>query len=181
MAELIEIPQVKIYPDLGPFCSYAQAIFSSTAIQNGLLDNTPTQEQYDNMVIVYQRVIEPIVEHFGIAPAINSFFRSGIRQKKIKERWQSVNSIVGGSSTSDHPNGRAVDLSYRFVPTPFTNIDLARFVRDKLDFDQLIVEKIDPITLRPAWVHVGYRTPGTNRRQVLEAKFKGVVPHYIPI
>ena len=181
MAELIEMPQVKIYPDLGPLCSYPRAIRSDTAIQNGLLDNTPTQQQYDNMVLVYHQVIIPIFNHFGVAPAINSFFRSSVLQKKIKGRWQSVNSIVGGSPTSDHPNGRAVDLSYRFVNTPITNIDLARFVRDQLDFDQLIVEKIDPISLRPAWVHVGYRTPATNRKQVLEAKFKGLVPNYIPI
>ncbi len=181
MPDLIELPQVKIYPDLGPLCSYAQAINSNTAIHFGLLDNTPTQEEYDNMVMTYHHVIVPIVDHFGIAPAINSFFRSSIPQKKIKGRWQSVNSIVGGSSKSDHPKGRALDLSYRFIKTPKNNIDLARFVRDHLDFDQLIVEKIDPISRRPAWVHVGYRTPATNRKEVLEAKFKGKVANYIHI
>lgn len=127
---------------------------SESAKREGL-DNTPTAEHLENIKILCEKVLEPIRLKYG---SIN--ISSGYRGKML-------NHFIGGSVNSDHCVGRAADLDMDDVGTGVTNKEIFEYIKDNLEFDQLINE------FNYAWVHVGYRL-GANRKQVLKAvKEKG--------
>lgn len=140
------------YPDFGKYLTYAEAVKSTTAIKKGI-DNTPGAEQYANMKRLYEAVYKPLCEHFGFKLPVSSFFRSA-----------SLNKAIGGSPTSDHRNGNAIDIDCDGLPG-IDNLQLFNWIRATLNFDQLILEKPDA-NGRPAWIHVSYRSRETNRQQV---------------
>lgn len=127
---------------------------SESAKREGL-DNTPTAEHLENIKILCEKVLEPIRLRFG---SIN--ISSGYRGKML-------NHFIGGSVNSDHCVGRAADLDMDDVGTGVTNKEIFEYIKNNLEFDQLINE------FNYSWVHVGYRQ-GANRKQVLKAvKEKG--------
>jgi hypothetical protein len=127
---------------------------SESAKREGL-DNTPTAEHLENIKILCEKVLEPIRLRFG---SIN--ISSGYRGKML-------NHFIGGSVNSDHCVGRAADIDMDDSGTGVTNKEIFDYIKDNLEFDQLINE------FNYSWVHVGYRQ-GANRKQVLKAvKEKG--------
>jgi len=127
---------------------------SESAKREGL-DNTPTSEHLENLKVLCEKVLEPIRLKYG---SIN--ISSGYRGKML-------NHFIGGSVNSDHCVGRAADIDMDDVGTGVTNKEIFDYIKDNLEFDQLINE------FNYAWVHVGYRQ-GANRKQVLKAvKEKG--------
>jgi hypothetical protein len=127
---------------------------SESAKREGL-DNTPTSEHLENIKILCEKVLEPIRLRYG---SIN--ISSGYRGKML-------NHFIGGSVNSDHCLGRAADIDMDDSGTGVTNKEIFEYIKDNLEFDQLINE------FNYAWVHVGYRQ-GANRKQVLKAvKEKG--------
>lgn len=134
--------------NLSPKVSLLSATKSETAIRLGI-DNTPNQEQLDNMIRVSAKIIEPILTRFPTA-YISSFFRSPALNKKI-----------GGSKSSQHCKGEAVDLD---SPNNSANLDIFLTVYDMV-FDQLILERPDEKGI-PSWVHVSLKDRD-NRGQVL--------------
>jgi len=127
---------------------------SESAKREGL-DNTPTSEHLENIKVLCEKVLEPIRLRFG---SIN--ISSGYRGKML-------NHFIGGSVNSDHCLGRAADIDMDDSGTGVTNKEIFDYIKDNLEFDQLINE------FNYAWVHVGYRQ-GANRKQVLKAvKEKG--------
>jgi hypothetical protein len=127
---------------------------SESAKREGL-DNTPTSEHLENLKVLCEKVLEPIRLKYG---SIN--ISSGYRGKML-------NHFIGGSVNSDHCVGRAADIDMDDVGTGVTNKEIFEYIKDNLEFDQLINE------FNYAWVHVGYRQ-GANRKQVLKAvKEKG--------
>lgn len=127
---------------------------SESAKREGL-DNTPTAEHLENLRVLCEKVLEPIRLRFG---SIN--ISSGYRGKML-------NHFIGGSVNSDHCVGRAADIDMDDVGTGVTNKEIFEYIKDNLEFDQLINE------FNYSWVHVGYRL-GANRKQVLKAvKEKG--------
>jgi len=119
------------------------------------VSNQPTPEHIENMVILANKIFQPIREHFQVPIYISSGYRSAALNKKI-----------GGSKNSQHLTGEAMDIDMDGHPH-VTNVEVFNFIREKLSFDQLIWEYGNNDT--PDWVHVSYRTTGTNRRQVLRA------------
>ena len=127
---------------------------SESAKREGL-DNTPTPEHLENIKILCEKVLEPIKLRFG---SIN--ISSGYRGKLL-------NHFIGGAVNSDHCVGRAADIDMDDVGTGVTNKEIFEYIKDNLEFDQVINE------FNYSWVHVGYRQ-GANRKQVLKAvKEKG--------
>jgi hypothetical protein len=127
---------------------------SESAKREGL-DNTPTSEHLENLKVLCEKVLEPIRLRFG---SIN--ISSGYRGKML-------NHFIGGSVNSDHCLGRAADIDMDDSGTGVTNKEIFDYIKDNLEFDQLINE------FNYSWVHVGYRQ-GANRKQVLKAvKEKG--------
>jgi zinc D-Ala-D-Ala carboxypeptidase len=81
-----------------------------------------------------------------------------------------LNKCVGGSSTSQHSSGEAIDIDQDY--TTITNKQVFEYIRDNLTFDQLINE------FNYAWVHVSYKANGKQRGEVLEAYKVGKATKY---
>ena len=132
--------------------SYSEAIYSPTAIEKKI-SNEPNDEQLDSMKAVATNIFERVRAHFGKPIRINSFFRSG-----------ALNKAVGGAITSQHCKGEAIDVTG--VPYGVKNSEIFHYIKDNLDFDQLIWEFGD--SNEPSWVHFSLSMKG-NKRQVIKA------------
>ena len=127
---------------------------SETAIRKRI-DNTPNAAHAQNLKNVCEKILEPVRNHFGKPVRINSGYRG-----------PALNSAVGGSSKSQHCNGEAVDFEIDGLPNP----DLAKWVSENCDFDQIILEFYDPKEgPNSGWVHASYTSSGPNRKQKLTA------------
>ena len=78
--------------------SYKEGIFSSTAVKLGI-SNEPTEEHYENMLVTAEKLFQPLRDWCGHPIRINSMYRS-----------EELNKAVGGSKTSQHAFGQALDL-----------------------------------------------------------------------
>jgi len=126
---------------------------SQTAERKGI-DNTPQGEHLDAAKALFEKVVQPVRDHFG-PTVINSGYRS-----------PELNEAVGGSATSQHCKGEAADIEVPGVPNP----ELAQWIHDNLEFDQLILEFVTVGIPDSGWVHVSYKADGENRKSVLTAK-----------
>jgi len=128
----------------------AEVTRSESAKREGII-NMPTPEHYENLKVIAEKVFEPIREHFGVPILISSGYRS-----------EALNVYIGGSRSSDHSKGRALDLDMDGSSSGVTNKMIFEFIKDNLEYDQLINE------FDFGWVHVGYRL-NANRKQTLRA------------
>lgn len=131
--------------------SYKEATYSLTAKSKGI-KNEPSADVLKRMKLAAKMVFEPVRNHFGMPVYVSSFFRCG-----------ALNGAIGGSATSSHPRGEALDMDGDVYGSP-SNKQIFEFVRDSLEFDQLIIEGIDDGKM--AWVHCSYKETG-NRNQIL--------------
>ena len=125
---------------------------SQTAERKGI-DNTPQGEHLEAAKALFEKVVQPVRDHFG-PTVINSGYRS-----------PELNEAVGGSSRSQHCKGEAADIEVPGTP----NAELAEWIRDNLEFDQLILEFYTPGIPDSGWVHVSYLADGDNRGECLTA------------
>ena len=126
---------------------------SETAIRKRI-DNTPNSVHATNLKAVCEKILEPVRNHFGKPVRINSGYRG-----------PALNAAVGGSSKSQHCNGEAVDFEIDGLANP----ELAKWVSENCDFDQIILEFYDPKEgPNSGWVHASY-SAGKNRKQKLTA------------
>ena len=133
--------------------SYKEGTHSNTALRRGI-DNTPDNEQLDNMEIIAEEVFEPLRTWVGGPIKINSFFRC-----------PELNTAIGGSATSQHCKGQAIDIDDTFGKA--TNAEMYHYIKENLDFDQMIWEFGDDDN--PNWVHVSYVSLEKNRNRCLKA------------
>mgnify|MGYP003140504080 CR=1 FL=1 len=134
--------------------SHKEGVHSNTALRLGL-DNTPNPDQLLCMHAIARDVFEPLREWVGGPIKINSFFRG-----------EPVNTAIGGSVRSQHMKGQALDLDDTFGHK--TNAEMYHYIKDNLDFDQLIWEFGDDDN--PNWIHVSYVTHRDNRKKLTIAK-----------
>lgn len=135
--------------------SLSEVIRSESAKRKGI-DNMPTPEHLANLKVIAEKIFQPIRENFRVPIHISSGYRS-----------KALNTAIGGSLTSQHCTGEALDIDMDGSPHGVTNADVFNFIKDKLDFDQIIWEFGS--ATNPDWVHVSYRVKGGNRKQVLKA------------
>ena len=140
-------------------------MYSNTAIRRGI-DNTPNDEQLNNMELVANEVFEPLRAWVDGPIKINSFFRS-----------PDLNTAIGGSSKSQHCKGQAMDIDDTFGKA--TNAEMYHFIKENLDFDQMIWEFGSDDN--PDWVHVSYVSEDDNRRRCLKAYRENGKTKYIVI
>lgn len=139
--------------NVSKYLTYAEATKSQTAIRLGI-NNEPDKLQFDSMVYVATTVFDPVREYVNGPLNASSFFRS-----------PALNKAIGGSSTtSQHMKGEAIDIDCDTFGNG-TNIDVFHFIKDNLEFDQLILEYPDQYG-NPSWVHVSKKKTG-NRKEVL--------------
>jgi putative chitinase len=138
---------------------------SPTAKRLGI-PNTPTAEHIENMRYCCEKILEPVRAKFGPV-TINSSYRAPL-----------VNKAVGGSKTSQHVNGQAIDFEVKGV----SNKVVADWVADNLEFDQVILEFYTAGDKNSGWVHASIKKGGGNRKQRLIAtKSKAGGTKYTPV
>jgi zinc D-Ala-D-Ala carboxypeptidase len=126
------------------------------------INNNPSPAHLANLKLLAENVFQPIREHFNTPIHISSGYRSQI-----------LNHAIGGASKSQHCSGEAIDID--MDGTNITNKQIFDFIKNNLDFDQLIFEF--GTATNPDWVHVSYSNV-RNRKQVLRAKRIGVKTYY---
>jgi hypothetical protein len=144
--------------------SLAEVSRSETAKRRGI-NNTPSGEHLENFKKLAENVFEPIREHFGVPIHISSGYRS-----------KELNAAIGGSLTSQHCQGEAIDID--MDGTSITNAQIFNFIKDNLNFDQMIWEF--GTNSNPDWVHVSYESTGKQRKQILKAVKAGGKTSYVP-
>jgi hypothetical protein len=125
---------------------------SQTASRKGI-DNSPSDEHLESAIALFENVVQPVRDHFG--PTI---ITSGYRSPALNE-------AIGGSSTSQHSKGEAVDLEVLGVSTA----EVCEWIAANTNFDQLILEFYTPGDTNSGWVHVSYVKGGENRGETLTA------------
>ncbi len=141
--------------------SFKEATYSQTASKLKIKNN-PTETHIKNMKTVAEKVFQPLREFAGHPIRINSFYRSADLCEAIKS-----------SRTSQHTKGQAIDLS---TMGEKTNAELFEFIKDNLDFDQMIWEFGNDE--EPQWIHVSYVNKKANRKNLLKAYRKGSQVYY---
>ena len=140
---------------ISKYISYKEATHSNYAKENGIV-NKPKAEHIENMQVLAEKVFEPLREWVGNPIRVNSMFRS-----------EKLNTALRGSHTSSHLQGKAMDIT---SIDGKTNLEMFHYIKDNLDFDQLIWE----YGTEPKWLHVSYENEKDNRKQVLVIKKRGV-------
>ena len=143
-----------------------EVIKSNTATRRGI-DNTPTNEHLNNLKEIAKEVFQPLRDHLGTAIGISSGYRS-----------EDLNKAIGGSKTSQHSKGEALDLDADIFGKT-TNADIFGYIKENLDFDQLIWEFGNDTN--PNWVHVSYKSYEENRNEILQAVRVGGKVNYIKL
>ena len=133
--------------------SYKKGVFSNTATRLNI-DNTPGQLEFSNMGVIADNIFEPLRKWVNAPIKITSFYRS-----------PNLNKALGGSYRSQHCEGRAMDIDDVFGRT--TNALMFEYIKNNLDFDQLIWEFGNDTN--PDWIHVSFCSPAENRSRCLRA------------
>ena len=133
--------------------TYKEGVYSITALRLGL-NNDPTKAHLSNMELLAEKVFEPLRKHVNGPIKINSFYRG-----------PELNKAIGGSSKSQHCEGRAIDIDdvYGYM----SNADMYEYIKNNLSFDQMIWEF--GTDENPNWVHVSYVNEEANRNRCLLA------------
>ncbi len=138
---------------------------SQTAERKGI-DNTPSTEHQENLKSLCEMILQPIRDHFGQVVSVSSGYRS-----------QELCVAIGSSTQSQHAKGQASDFEIFGI----SNKELADYIDQNLDYDQLILEywkgEDEP---NSGWVHCSY-TNGNNRKQYLRAYKENGSTKYEPV
>ena len=128
--------------------TFNEATKSPTAIRNGI-KNEPNAQELSNMKLVAEKCFEPLREWYGKPIKVNSFFRC-----------DKLNTLVKGSKTSQHVEGKAIDMD---AGSKQENKKIFEWCKANLVFDQIINE------YDYSWVHISYNA-SKNRNQILIVK-----------
>ena len=138
---------------------------SQTAERKGI-DNTPSPTHQENLKSLCEMILQPIRDHFGQVVSVSSGYRS-----------PELCVAIGSSTQSQHAKGQASDFEIFGI----SNKELADYIDQNLDYDQLILEywkgEDEP---NSGWVHCSY-TNGNNRKQYLRAYKENGSTKYEPI
>ena len=134
--------------------SYKEATQSNYAKQYKIA-NKPSSEDIENMELLAEKVFEPLRDWVGAPIKVNSMFRSF-----------KLNTALKGAPRSSHMKGQAFDITSLGGKT---NLEMFHYIKDNLDFDQLIWE----YGAEPKWLHVSYVSTELNRKQILVTKRSG--------
>lgn len=144
----------------------AEVTRSDSAKRKGI-SNEPTAEHLENFKKLAENVFEPIRKHFGVPIHISSGYRS-----------KALNQAIGGSLSSQHCTGEAIDIDMDGSSNGVTNKMVFDYIKANLNFDQLIWEF--GTKDNPDWVHVSFESTGKQRKQILRAVKSGGKTTYQP-
>jgi len=137
-------PMLSEHLDLFTLCQ------SETAERLGIHNMPHSPEVIDNLGQLCLNVLNPAIINFDLP----LFVTSGYRCKRLNDE-------VGGLPESQHLYGQAADVMMGGI----RNDELALWIIENADFDEVILEKYDPKCREYGWVHVSYAA-GKNRKRV---------------
>ena len=126
---------------------------SQTAERKGI-NNNPNDDQITALQKLCENILQPVRDHYATPVTVSSGFRS-----------EELCEAIGSSKTSQHAKGQAADFEIFGI----ANADLAKYIIENLDFDQLILEFHNPEEPNSGWIHCSYKNKEENRKQVLRA------------
>jgi hypothetical protein len=138
----------------------------SESAKRNQISNMPTPEHIENFKLLAEKIFEPVREHFKVPIHISSGYRS-----------KELNAKIGGSATSQHCKGEAIDIDMDGSPNGVTNKMVFDYIKDNLKYTQLIAEF--PVNGDLSWVHIGYNK-GNLKNEILVAKKLYGKTVYIP-
>ena len=109
------------------------------------INNKPGDLETVSLKELCKNILEPVREHYGVPFSPSSGFRC-----------LELNKAIGSSDKSQHVKGEAVDFEIPGRP----NMDVARWVMNNLDYDQLILEFFKEDQPRSGWIHCSYAGSG---------------------
>jgi len=133
--------------------TFEEAIKSQEAARKGI-NNLPPDNVIPKMELVANKCFEPMRKYYGKPLIVSSFYRS-----------PELNASIGGSPTSQHCKGEAIDID---TGDRHSNYLLMMWAKENLKFDQLICEYPNAQGY-PSWVHISYKAVG-NRQQFITIK-----------
>ena len=122
---------------------------SMTATRKGI-DNTPGAGDIKNLENVCYEILEPVRAKFDKPITVTSGYRS-----------EELCEAIGSKKTSQHAKGQAVDFEIAGV----SNLQVALWLTNNVDFDQLILEYWTG-EANSGWIHCSF-VEGSNRKQIL--------------
>ena len=150
--------------NLSKHLTLKEFIKSNTATRLAIA-NTPTPEHLENARLLAENVFEPLRIWAGVPIGVSSGYRS-----------KELNAAVKGSSSSDHCSGKAIDIDADIFGE-ITNSEIFHFIKDNLEFSQLIAEF--PDFGEPSWCHVSYDKSNL-KKQILIAVKRNNKTVYLP-
>ena len=124
---------------------------SQVASRKGI-PNNPNATQIDALKELCMNVLQPLRSYYDKPVVVSSGYRSA-------ELCIAINSKID----SQHTKGEAADIEIMGVD----NKELADYIINNLDFDQIILEFYEGGNT--GWIHVSYVSPKENRKQKLKA------------
>ena len=130
--------------------SLSELTKSQTAERKGI-NNKPTLEHIENLTELCTHILEPTRRNFSKPIVITSGYRS-----------EELCEAIGSKTTSQHAKGEAAD----FEMFGLDNKSLAKYIKNNLIFDQLILEFYKNDDPSSGWVHCSY-SKEENRKEAL--------------
>ena len=128
---------------------------SQVAERKGI-DNNPRPEQIENLKALATNILQPVRSHYDKPLIISSGFRCA-------QLCVEIGSSINSQHVADN-QAAAADFEIPGVD----NRELALFIKNELDYDQLILEFYRDNEPSSGWIHCSYST-NSNRNQSLRA------------
>ncbi|MFK7939150.1 MAG: D-Ala-D-Ala carboxypeptidase family metallohydrolase [Roseovarius sp.] len=138
-------PMLSEHLDLFTMCQ------SETAERLGIHNMPHDSDVIENLKQLCLNVLNPAIVHFDLPLFVTSGYRCPL-----------LNAEVGGLADSQHLFGQAADVMMGGI----RNDQLAKWIIENTDFDEVILEKFDPNCSEYGWVHASYNE-GKNRNRVM--------------
>ena len=146
--------------------SLAELTKSQTAIRKNI-SNEPGTAEINNLIHLAEAVLQPVREHFGKPVMISS----GYRSPELCE-------AIGSSSKSQHAKGEAADFEIPGVD----NKELATWIKENCDYDQLILEFYNEGDPNSGWVHCSISKTQPRRERLIAKRVDGKTQYeYWPV
>lgn len=126
--------------------------FVNSNVANRLcIDNTPNDTQMANLKMLVDNIIQPLRDKVGPIRISSGF------------RCEKLNKAIGGSSRSQHCQGKACDIQFYKNNRMNNKILFDAIIELDLPFDQMINE------FDYSWIHISFCNCDKRRGQILEA------------
>ena len=129
--------------------NFSLSEFEQSSTANKLhISNKIPEDFIPNVQQLVDNVLQPVRSNFGPV-IVTSGYRCAL-----------LNEVVGGSKTSEHLEAKAAD----FIVVGVSNKEIAEWIRDNCEFNQLILEY-------NKWVHCSYSLVNSKRVSTAESNF----------